>query len=130
MTLDLNKLPEISYTRGLLQYYPFQEFPELKNLEEVSERIYGCGLFNAAKTDEKYPYFSEKAHIRAALNEFVSISEMLKKDFPNITIDKTDIPLLHFFKELRVTNFHLKTFSPSTIKGTAVMYDSVVYPNL
>ncbi|HKR07086.1 MAG TPA: hypothetical protein VJY62_20785 [Bacteroidia bacterium] len=114
--LDLNKLPQISNITGVLKCDPFQEFPELKDLGEISERIYGCGLFNGSKQDKKYPDFSEKAHLRAALTELVSISEMLKNQFPAITIDNTDLPLLYFFKELRVTNFHVKTFFPNKIK--------------
>ncbi len=117
--LDLNKLPDIDNIKGILKYDPFDEFSELKNLGEISERIYGCALFNGGGTDDKYPHYLEKAYLRAALNEFVSISEMLKKHPPCIVIDKTDYPLFHFFKELRVTNFHIKTFMPNNIKGTA-----------
>lgn len=130
--LDLNKLPEITNSTGLLKYNPFQEFPELINLGEVSERIYGCSLFNYGEKDEKYPNFSEKAHLRAALNELVSISEMLKKLHNNITIENSNLPILHFFKELRVTNFHLKTFNPTHIKGTFLVYNSttgIINPN-
>ena len=34
------------------------------------------------------------------------------------------LPLLHFFKELRVTNFHLKTFNPYKVRGKAVVVDT------
>ena len=98
ITIDLNKLPQISNLRGLLRYDPFQEFPELEKLGDISERIYGCGYFIAGWTDEKYPHYCEKAYLRAALNEFVSINEMLKKTFFNICIDKTDFLYYTFLK--------------------------------
>lgn len=122
--LDLTKLPQISDSTGFLKYDPFDEFPELKGLNEISERIYGCAHFNIAVTDVKYPTYSEKAQLRATLNEFVSISEILTKKYPDITIDKTDLPILHFLKELRVTNFHLKTFTPKIVKGKLVLVNT------
>lgn len=121
--LDLKKLPLISDIRSILKYDPFKEFPELIDHGDVSERIYGCGIFNGGQKDKKYTFFSEKAHLRAALGEFVSISEMLKMNDPDLTIESSDIPLLHFFKELRVTNFHLRSISPNTIKDKYVMCD-------
>ncbi len=122
--LDLNKFPEISYKRGLLKYDPFVDFPELKNIGEVSERIYGCSRFNGGEFDNIYPKFVEKAYLRAAINEFVSISEMLKNNHSDITIEKSDIPLFHFIKELRVTNFHLQSIKHSSVINKFVIYNS------
>lgn len=121
--LDLNKLPNISNSIGFLKYDVFQEFPELKDLGEVSERIYGCNHFSGGQPDEKYPYFSEKAHLRASLNEFISVSETIT--YPNLKIENTDFPLFHFLKELRVSNFHLKTFTPKKVAGKAVLLNSI-----
>ncbi|MCF8256683.1 MAG: hypothetical protein K9J06_03970 [Flavobacteriales bacterium] len=122
--LDLTKLPVVSNRVSLLRYNPFDEFPSLADLGEISERIYGCNKFTSGKSDEDYPTFLEKANLRAALNELVSLSEMLRAKYPNAIIDKTDLPLLHFFKELRVTNFHIKTFNYGTTEGETVLIGS------
>lgn len=118
-SLDLRKFPKIPHYQGILKYEIFDDFPELTKLDDISERIYGCCLFIGGEKDCKYPFFSEKAHLRAALNEFVSISEMLKVNYPNLAIEKTDYPLFHFLKELRVTNFHLKSIIPGNSKSIA-----------
>jgi hypothetical protein len=123
--INLNKLPIISNEKGWLKYDPFQEFPELKNLGEISERIYGCAHFNGGKADGIYPEFAEKAYLRASLEELVSLSEMLKRKCPEISIENTDLPILHFFKELRVTNFHLKSSNSHKITGRAVIVNSI-----
>lgn len=126
-TLDLNKLPKIENRIGVLRFDPLKEFPALKDLGEISERIYGAAEFNGTKPDENYPLLAEKASFRAALSEFVSISEMLKQNHDNLRIDNLDVPLLHFFKELRVTNFHIKSFSP-VIQSTTMTWPGVNYP--
>ncbi len=117
MILDLNKLPVNAISP--LEYNPIVEFPELNNLGEISERIDGCAKFNRLSSSKD---LSERAQFSATLNEFVSISERLKKDHENISIEKLDYPLFHFIKELRVTDFHLKTLTrtESTIKITFV----------
>lgn len=118
-SLDLSKFPTIPHCQGILKYEIFDDFPELTKLGDISERIYGCSLFIGGEKDNKYPFLSEKAHLRAALNEFVSISEMLKVNYPDLAIEKTDYPLFHFLKELRVTNFHLKSIIPGNSKSRA-----------
>lgn len=122
--LDLAKLPVVSDRVSLKRYEPFDEFPSLAELGEISERIYGCNRFINTKPDEDFPTFLEKANLRAALNEFVSLSEMLRSKYPIAIIDKTDLPLLHFFKELRVTNYHIKTFKYGTTEGETVLIGS------
>lgn len=126
--LDLNKLPNIENKIGVLRFDPLKEFPALKELGEISERIYGAANFNGAKPDENYPLYAEKSHFRAALSEFVSISEMVKLKSHDLRIDNLDLPLLHFFKELRVTNFHIKSFIPS-IQSTNMTWPGVNYPD-
>ena len=122
VNLDIDNLPIIKNQISILRKIPFDKFPKLKELGAISERIYGCWNFNSYNNvDNDLPYFKEKAYLRATLNEFVSISEILKEKYIDISIEKTNIPLLHFFKELRVTNFHIKTFVPNTIKSTVLL---------
>jgi len=123
--LDLNKFPDIETVMGLLKYDPFWEFPSLDKLGEISERIYGCAKFLWAKPDDTYLYYAECANLRAYLNEFSSLSEILKEHslpkFRNIAIEKTDYPLFHFFKLLRNVNFHVKSITGGTTSFPAVL---------
>lgn len=87
-----------------------QEYPLLINKGDITQRIYGCSNFLNYKVDENNPFLVESAHLRAALNEFVSISEMIKAstdtNINRLTIENSNLPLLHFFKLLREVNFH------------------------
>lgn len=111
--LDLNKIPTIENSIGWLAFNHLQKFPLLNNRGDITLRIYGCSRFLYFTVDEKQPFFVESAYLRAALNEFVSISEMLKastdQEIKKLTIENSDLPLLHFFKLLREVNFHLNS---------------------
>ncbi len=113
--IDLNKFPTVEKVHGFLKYDPFTEFPSLANLGDISERIYGCTRFVFEKADKKYPNWSENANLRAFLNEFSSLNEMLKKSsqplLRKISIEKIDYPILHFLKLLRNVNFHIKSIT-------------------
>ena len=125
--LDFNKFPIIENVHGLLKYDPFREFPSLDNLGDISERIYGCAEFVGAKPDEARPYWSENANLRAFLNEFSSLNEMLKKSsdllLKNISIEQCDYPLFHFLKLLRNVNFHVKSISGTSTSFQATFYN-------
>lgn len=118
-SLDLNKFPEIENSIGLLVFDHLKEFPTLKNLGDITQRIYGCSTFlYSGKSSDKDDYIlSRSASLRAALNEFVSLSEMLKasntQNLKNLAIEKMDYPLFHFFKLLREVNFHLNSLQHS-----------------
>lgn len=121
--LNLNLFPVIENSIGFLAFEHLKEYPQLNNLGDISERIYGCSKFLYYNTAEKNYLFSESATLRAALNEFVSLSEMLKASndiiLKNLAIEKVSIPLFHFFKLLREVNFHLNSLQHSKTK-TAV----------
>jgi len=120
--LDLNKFPIIENIHGILVYQPFKEFPELKNLGDISERIYGCGKFLSVKSDTDYPFYSELVTLRAFLSEFTSLSEMLRQNHRNelkiLSIENTKYPLFHFLKLLREVNFHLVSVSGGKVTQT------------
>jgi hypothetical protein len=130
-TLNLNKFPAIEHVHGLLWYDPFREFPDLDKLGDISERIYGCAHFIGASSDEKYPFFSENKTLRAFLNEFSSLSEILKDHdqslFHNLAIEKTDFPVFHFLKLLRNVNFHVKSISGGSISYQATLYNTTTH---
>jgi len=111
--LDLNKFPEFENVQGFLKYNPFEEFPELINLGDISERIYGCAEFIWTTGDKQHPFWLENLTLRAFLNEFASLNEMIKasqnEKIRNLAIENVDIPLFHFFKLLRNVNFHVKS---------------------
>lgn len=109
--LDLNKIPKVPKVASILHFDPFKEFPKLRGLKNTSERIHGCITFISYCSGGKHvDLLTKAAFFRACLNEFASISEMLKVELPQLTIEKQDNPLFHFLKELRVTNYHLKSF--------------------
>lgn len=112
--LDLNKFPKVEDSIGWLAFNHLQEYPLLTNKGDITQRIYGCSNFLYYKADENNPFLVESAHLRAALNEFVSISEMIKAStdtkINRLTIENSNLPLLHFFKLLREVNFHLNSF--------------------
>jgi len=126
--LDLNKFPIIEQFHSLLWYNPFKEFPRLGNLGDISERIYGCMQFIGTKSDESYPYFAEHASVRAFLNDFSSLNEILKDhtqlELRNIAIEKTNYPLFHFLKLLRNVNFHVKSISGGTSSHQVSIYNT------
>jgi hypothetical protein len=126
--IDLGKLPVILDNRSILKYNPFFEFPKLIHLGAISERIYGCNYFISDLSDEAYPTYLEKANLRASINDLVSISELYERE-STLKIDNTDIPLLHFFKELRITNFHIGTFNSTNIENSVRFLDSDIIVN-
>lgn len=111
--LDLNKFPTVENSIGWLAFDHLKEYPLLTDLGDITQRIYGCSNFLNYKIDENNPFLVESAHLRAALNEFVSISEMIKASTNTkinlLTIENSKLPLLHFFKLLREVNFHLNS---------------------
>jgi len=117
--LDLNKFPTVENSIDWLAFNHLQEYPLLTNKGDITQRIYGCSNFLYFNADEKYPFFIESAYLRAALNEFVSISEMIKASsntkINSLTIENSDLPLLHFFKLLREVNFHLNSLQHNKI---------------
>src|ERR1700676_2989679 len=107
--LELNNFPTVENMIPMLNFNHLHEFPALFDKSDISQRIYGCSNFLHFKSDENYPLYLEGASIRAALNEFVSLNEMVKLS-PKLnirmkSIENLDIPLLHFFKLLREVNF-------------------------
>lgn len=119
--LDLNKFPTVENSIGWLAFNHLKEYPLLTNMGDITQRIYGCSNFLNYKIDDDNPFLVESAHLRAALNEFVSISEMIKVSsdtkINRLSIENSKFPLLHFFKLLREVNFHLN--SPKYNKTTS-----------
>jgi hypothetical protein len=118
--LDLNNFPTVENMIPMLNFNHLHEFRSLYDNSDISQRIYGCSNFLHFKSDENYPLYLEGASIRAALNEFVSLNEMIKVS-PNLnirmkSIENLDIPLLHFFKLLREVNFHLNSIGHGKTK--------------
>lgn len=109
--LNLEKFPHVETSIPFLKCDPLKEFPKLLFYEDIAERVYGCNTFIGSNADKEYPNFSERAHFRVALSEFVSISEIIKTKYKAqremLSIEKTDFPLFHFFKLLREVTFHL-----------------------
>lgn len=112
-SISLHKFPDFENKYGLLKYNPFEEFPQLANLGDISERIYGCSEFIGSDGDNDFPFWRENVTIRSFLNEFASLNEMLKdsqdQNMRNISIERLDYPLFHFLKLLRNVNFHVKS---------------------
>lgn len=125
--LNLDNMPAFDGYLPWVRQDIFKEFPELKYLGEISERIYGCSHFLTVKSDLLYPYLRYAAHLRAAITELVSISEFCKKEYGKespLFIDNSSLPLLHFFKLLRVVNYHLSSFKSSTVAGLFQLQDT------
>jgi hypothetical protein len=125
--LNLEEFPIIRNSISLLAFDHLKNYPHLDNLGDISERIYGCSMFLYYKTDRhKYPFYVS-ASLRAALNEFVSLSEMLKasneSSLRDISIEKVNLPLFHFFKLLREVNFHLNSLKHSKTTTEVVNFN-------
>jgi hypothetical protein len=125
--LDLNKFPMVENSIGWLAFNHLQEYPSLINKGDITQRIYGCSNFLYYKIDDKNSFSVESAYLRAALNEFVSISEMIKVStdlkLNKLTIENSDLPLLHFFKLLREVNFHLNSFQYNKTTSEVQSFD-------
>ncbi len=126
--IKLMNLPKIENRASILFIDPLKEFPKLIELGEISERISSTAFYLQNISDKSNQLVAENRHFRAALTEFASISELLKLKYKNLSIENLEYPLLHFFKELRVTNFHIKSFKTSLVEKKMI-WSGVYYPN-
>jgi hypothetical protein len=115
--LDFTKVPTFEKSVSILKRDVFERFPDLVSIDDISERIYGCCRLNLRNSDIKFPMYLEKVNLRSSINELVSISEIIKENrldkFQEAIIEKTDIPMLHFFRILRAINFHINSIDSS-----------------
>ncbi|HYD22120.1 MAG TPA: hypothetical protein VEB40_11640 [Flavipsychrobacter sp.] len=110
--LDFDLLPDIPKAFPLLLEFGAGKYPVLNRLGYLNERINACYHFLFTLFHEKDTNF-RAAYFRAALNEFVGISQIFKEynsgGLDEIITDNLPYPLIHFFKLLRDVNFHITT---------------------
>jgi len=123
-TLDFTLLPTIPKTLPLLIKPSWDGYPALVQLGDIYERMECCFHFLFLRDDQNGTVY-DKAYFRAALYEFISISEVLNESsdptLRKLSINNTPHPLFHFFHLLRAVSFHIKLFQHKNLETNSMV---------